>query len=131
QPPRRRDGGHDDRGPGGRDLGRSDQDRLAQSRRAHREIQPATSDRGGAGGGRPLRGRPAPGRPKTRRHGRVSARAAAPSPAATRGRTTTRAGGRAAKRRARLTPRAAVLLFTLFVLGFFAISPIRSYLSQR
>jgi cell division protein FtsB len=61
----------------------------------------------------------------------VSARAAAPSPAATRGTTGVRTGGRAAKRRARLTPRAAVLLFALFVLGFFAISPIRSYLSQR
>jgi cell division protein FtsB len=61
----------------------------------------------------------------------VSARAAAPSPAATRGGTTTRGVGRAAKRRGRLTPRAAVLLFALFVLGLFAISPIRSYLTQR
>jgi cell division protein FtsB len=62
----------------------------------------------------------------------VSARAAAPSPAATRGRTAgAPPGGRAAKRRTHLTPRAAVLLFTLLVLGLFAISPIRSYFAQR
>jgi cell division protein FtsB len=60
----------------------------------------------------------------------VSARAAAPSPAAPRG-TVVPTGRRGEKRRARMTPRAAVLLFVVFVLGFFAISPIRSYLSQR
>ena len=45
----RRDRGRDDRGPGGRDGLRHDQDRLGVAQRPRREVQPAAPDRGGAG----------------------------------------------------------------------------------
>ncbi len=48
QPPFRRDAGRRHRGPGGRDLGRTDQDRRALPRRARGKVQPARQNRGGA-----------------------------------------------------------------------------------
>ncbi len=55
QPPLRGDGGHDHRRPGGGHEHRPDQDRLHQPLRAHRQVQPAASHRGGAGGRGALR----------------------------------------------------------------------------
>ena len=52
----RRDGGHDDRRPGRRHERGSDQDRLALAHGPGRQVQPAASDRGGAGLGRGLPG---------------------------------------------------------------------------
>ena len=46
--PLRRDRGHDDRRPGGRDQLRPDQDGRAVAHRPRREVQPAAPDRGGA-----------------------------------------------------------------------------------
>ena len=54
-PPLRGDRGRDDRGPGGRHRGRPDQDRFGEPHRPRGEVQPAASDRGGAGGRGPLR----------------------------------------------------------------------------
>jgi len=56
----------------------------------------------------------------------MSARATATSPAAAQGRRTGAHRGRA-----RLTPRAAVLCFSMFVVAAFAIAPARAYLDQR
>jgi len=63
----------------------------------------------------------------------VSSRAAATSPAATRGKHRRRrdAPSHRARSKVRVTPRAAVLLFTVFVVAMFAIAPIRGYLDQR
>ena len=47
-PSLRRDGGHDDRGPGRCHRRRSDQDGRAVSNGSRREVQPAAPDRGGA-----------------------------------------------------------------------------------
>ena len=47
-PSQRRDRGRGDRGPGRGDERRADQDGRAQSCGAHREVQPAPADRGGA-----------------------------------------------------------------------------------
>jgi cell division protein FtsB len=55
----------------------------------------------------------------------VSSRAAATSPAAPRGKQTDHHA------RVRLTPRAAVLVFSVFLVAMFAIAPVRSYLDQR
>jgi cell division protein FtsB len=55
----------------------------------------------------------------------MSARATASSPAAPRGKQ------RSAKPRVRITARAAVLLFVVFVVGMFAIAPVRAYFDQR
>lgn len=52
----------------------------------------------------------------------MSARAAATSPAATRGKE---------RRKVRLTPRAAILVFAVFVVAMFSIAPTRAYLDQR
>ncbi|MGZ8565532.1 MAG: FtsB family cell division protein [Actinomycetota bacterium] len=57
----------------------------------------------------------------------MSSRAAATSPAATRGKKTERD----ARPRARLTPRAAVLVFSVFIVTMFSVAPIRAYLEQR
>lgn len=62
----------------------------------------------------------------------MSSRAAASSPAATRGKQ--HAGDRSLQRersRTRLTPRAAVLVFSVFLVAMFSIAPIRAYLEQR
>lgn len=67
----------------------------------------------------------------------MSSRAAATSPAATRGKhqrppsPTAKAPAAAPRERLRLTPRAAVLVFAIFVVAMFAIAPIRGYLDQR
>jgi len=69
----------------------------------------------------------------------VSSRVAATSPAATRGKQSTNAAAqtrgaasaRPGKRRVRVTPRAAVLLFAIFLLGMIAIAPARALLEQR
>jgi cell division protein FtsB len=64
----------------------------------------------------------------------VSSRAAATSPAATRGKHQPRPAAKAAappRPRARLTPRAAVLMFSVLVVAMFAIAPVRGYLDQR
>ncbi len=50
-----RDRRHDDRRPRGRDLRRSDQDRLGQPLGSHRQIQPVAAHRGGARTGRDVR----------------------------------------------------------------------------
>ena len=55
-PPLRRDRGHLRGRPGGGGERRTDQDRLARPRRAHREVQPAPAHRGGAGEGRGVAG---------------------------------------------------------------------------
>jgi len=60
----------------------------------------------------------------------VSSRAAATSPAATRGKTAT-PPHTAHHARVRLTPRAAVLVFSVFLVAMFAIAPARAYLEQR
>ena len=59
----------------------------------------------------------------------MSARATATSPAAARGDDRERPGGRSG--RVRLTPRASILLFAVFVVGAFAVAPTRAYLVQR
>ena len=64
----------------------------------------------------------------------MSSRAAATSPAATRGKHQPRPAVKAAaptRPRTRLTPRAAVLVFSVFVVATFAIAPVRGYLDQR
>ena len=71
----------------------------------------------------------------------MSARAAAPSPAATPGgterptptgaRTTASAAAPAHHARVKLTPRAAVLAVALFLIAIVAIAPARAYLEQR
>ena len=67
----------------------------------------------------------------------MSSRAAATSPAATRGKHQRRppAPARTApavpRPRTRITPRAAVLVFSVFVVATFAIAPVRGYLAQR
>jgi cell division protein FtsB len=61
----------------------------------------------------------------------VSSRAAATSPAATRGKTATPPPHTAHHARVRLTPRAAVLVFSVFLVAMFAIAPARAYLEQR
>lgn len=53
----------------------------------------------------------------------MSARAAATSPAATRGKPVTR--------KVRLTPRAGVLIFVVFLIAMVAIAPTRAYFDQR
>jgi cell division protein FtsB len=52
----------------------------------------------------------------------MSARAAATSPAATRGKE---------RSKVRLTPRAAILVFAVFLVAMFSIAPTRAYLDQR
>ena len=64
----------------------------------------------------------------------MSARAAAPSPAATPGgteRPAERSGAPAHHARVKLTPRAAVLATALFLIAIVAIAPARAYLEQR
>jgi cell division protein FtsB len=66
----------------------------------------------------------------------VSARATATSPAASTGKKTgtPAAPGRASvprRRRTRISGRATILLFALFVTGTFAIAPTRAFLDQR
>jgi cell division protein FtsB len=64
----------------------------------------------------------------------VSSRAAATSPAATRGKHQRRPAAEAAepaRPKTQITPRAAVLVFSVFVVAMFAIAPIRGYLGQR
>ena len=58
----------------------------------------------------------------------MSARAAAPSPAATRGDATPHDAHHA---RVKLTPRAAVFFTALFLIAIVAIAPARAYLEQR
>jgi cell division protein FtsB len=60
----------------------------------------------------------------------VSSRAAATSPAATRGKPA-RPPHTAHHARVRVTPRAAVLVFAIFFLGMLAIAPTRAYFEQR
>ena len=125
QPPQRRDRGHDDRRPRGRDERGPDQDRRAEPRRAHGEVQPAPADRGGARRDGPLRGRRPPVGPTTRWwRGAMSARATATSPAAAPGEKHRPKG-------ARLTPRASILAFVVFVAAIFAVAPARAFLEQR
>jgi cell division protein FtsB len=57
----------------------------------------------------------------------MSTRAAAPSPAATRGDQ----AAPAHYARVKLTPRAAVLVTALFIIAIVAIAPTRAYLEQR
>ena len=59
----------------------------------------------------------------------MSARATATSPAAARGKERERPSGRSG--RVRLTPRASILLFAVFIVGVFAVAPMRAYLVQR
>jgi cell division protein FtsL len=59
----------------------------------------------------------------------MSARATATSPAAARGDDRKRPSGRSGH--VRLTPRASILLFAVFVVGVFAVAPMRAYLVQR
>ena len=59
----------------------------------------------------------------------MSARATATSPAAARGDDRKRPSGRSG--RVRLTPRASILLFAVFVVAVFAVAPTRAYLVQR
>jgi cell division protein FtsB len=58
----------------------------------------------------------------------VSSRVAATSPAATRGKAN---DANATKRPVRVTPRAAVLLFAVFLIAMVAIAPTRAFLQQR
>jgi len=60
----------------------------------------------------------------------MTSRAAATSPAATRGKPAT-SPHTAHHARIRLAPRAAVLVFSIFLVGMFAIAPIRAFLDQR
>lgn len=60
----------------------------------------------------------------------MSSRAAATSPAATRGKAPT-PPHTAHHARVRLTPRAAVLVFSVFLVGIFAIGPTRAYVEQQ
>ena len=71
-----------------------------EPRRAHGEVQPAAPDRGGARRRRPLRGRRVARGATTGGTGAMSARAAAPSPAATRGNRTTGGDDRRVRDRA-------------------------------
>jgi len=57
----------------------------------------------------------------------VSARATATSPAGARGKRQ----GRPDTAGMRLTPRASILLFVVFLVGVFAVAPTRAYLHQR
>jgi len=59
----------------------------------------------------------------------MNARATATSPAGARGKGRSRSRERVA--RTRLTPRAPILLFAVFLAGVFAVAPMRSYLHQR
>ncbi|TMK23318.1 MAG: septum formation initiator family protein [Actinobacteria bacterium] len=59
----------------------------------------------------------------------MSARATATSPAAARG--DDRKGPSGHSGRVRLTPRASILLFAVFVVAVFAVAPTRAYLLQR
>ena len=61
----------------------------------------------------------------------MSSRAAAPSPAATRGKKLESGERPRAPAPVRLTPRAAVLVFSVFIVTMFSIAPIRAYLDQR
>ena len=58
----------------------------------------------------------------------MSSRVAATSPAATRGKSN---NAKAKRRPVRVTPRAAVLLFAVFLIAMVAIAPARAYLQQR
>ena len=60
----------------------------------------------------------------------MSSRAAAASPAATRGKAAS-PPHTAHHARVRLTPRAAVLVFSVFLVGMFAIAPTRAFFDQR
>ena len=57
----------------------------------------------------------------------MSAQVTATSPAAAQGEST---GGRA-KRALRLTPRASIVAFVIFIAAIFAVAPARAYLQQR
>jgi cell division protein FtsB len=59
----------------------------------------------------------------------MSARATATSPAGARGNDRKRPSVRSG--RVRLTPRASILLFAVFVVAVFAVAPMRAYLVQR
>ena len=59
----------------------------------------------------------------------MSARATATSPAAARGKRRSRA--KASGPRMRVTPRASILLFAVFLAVVFAVAPMRAYLHQR
>jgi cell division protein FtsL len=60
----------------------------------------------------------------------MSARATATSPAGARGKQRSRSTKKAAPRM-RLTPRASILLFAVFLAAVFAVAPTRAYLDQR
>ena len=59
----------------------------------------------------------------------MSVRATATSPAAARGNDRKRPSGRSG--RVRLTPRASILVFAIFIVAVFAVAPMRAYLVQR
>jgi cell division protein FtsB len=61
----------------------------------------------------------------------MSARATASSPAEAQGKKTGTTAGGGRSRTARLTPRASIVGFVVFVAAIFAVAPARAYLEQR
>src|SRR5205823_6685726 len=98
-----------------------DQGRRAVTGRAHGEVQPAASNRGGAGWYGEVRGPPA-----LRPGGPVGGPNRMTVAAARRVRSRS-----AARDRMRLTPRAAILLIVIAGLLFALVVPLRTYVAQR